>query len=103
MTQPDEAFTPSRRPRRGQAQGQDAYSDAEIARGSTDALVGALGRMQLRLNVLAREQADALGRIEAKVDALQQTIDELTVLEEPVEPELEPEPESGPSAAGDLG
>jgi hypothetical protein len=45
-------------------------------------LLGALGRLQLKLDVAAREQADAIARLEAKVDRLQRTIDELTVVEE---------------------
>ncbi|MDX6218315.1 MAG: hypothetical protein QOG99_3899 [Frankiales bacterium] len=90
MTRPDESLAPSRRSRRTGAAptgahdaGADSdYDDAEIARGSTTALLGALGRMQLKLDLLARENSETLARLEAKVDALQQTIDELTVVEE---------------------
>lgn len=85
MTRPDESLAPSRRSRRTGApaapQASD-YDEAEVARGQSAALLGALGRLQLRFDVVAREQAEAIERLEAKVDALQQTIDELTVVEE---------------------
>lgn len=48
--------------RRGQAP-EPSFEDAEVARGQSDALLGALGRMQLRLDVLAREQAETLDRV----------------------------------------
>ena len=84
MTRPDESLAPSRRSRRsGTAPALPSdYDDAEVARGSATALLGALGRMQLKLDVMAREHTEVLERLEAKVDALQQTIDELTVVEE---------------------
>ena len=84
MTRPDESLAPSRRSRRtgtSPAVASD-YDDAEVARGSATALLGALGRMQLKLELMAREQNEALARLEAKVDGLQRTIDELTVVEE---------------------
>ena len=51
--------------RRGPAQPSPSldYDDVEIARGQSAAVLGALGRMQLRLDVLAREQSTALGDI----------------------------------------
>lgn len=82
MTAPDDALAPSRRVRRGAAASGADYDEADIARGGAAALLGALGRMQLKLDVLARENADALARIEAKVDALTATLDSLTVVEE---------------------
>jgi hypothetical protein len=84
MTRPDESLAPSRRSRRTAAPAPvvSDYDDAEVARGQSAALLGALGRMQLKLDVLAREQSEAIARLEAKVDALQQTIDELTIVEE---------------------
>jgi hypothetical protein len=83
MTRPDDALAPSRRSRRGPVQPiASDYDDAEVARGSATALLGALGRMQLKLDLLARQHEDAVGRLEAKLDKLQQTIDELTVVEE---------------------
>ena len=80
---PDESLAPSRRSRRAGVATPTAsdYDDVEVARGSATALLGALGRMQLKLDLLAREQSEAIARLEAKVDALQQTIDELTVVE----------------------
>jgi hypothetical protein len=84
MTRPDEALAPSRRSRRG-APPQPAasdYDDAEVARGSATALLGALGRMQIKLDQLSRQHEDAIARLEAKVDRLQHTIDELTVVDE---------------------
>jgi hypothetical protein len=87
MTRPDETLAPSRRSRRSTGApaaggGSAGYDDAEIARGSATALLGALGRMQLKLDLLAREQTDAIARLEGKLDALQRTIDELTIVEE---------------------
>lgn len=55
--------------RRTPAPPMEAYDNAEIARGQADAVLGALGRMQLRLDVLAREQSEALARIEALLEA----------------------------------
>lgn len=81
MTAPDDALAPSRRVRRGAAPAVPAYDEADIARGTSAAVLGALGRMQLKLDVMAREHQDALGRLEAKVDALTALIDELTVIE----------------------
>ena len=85
MTRPDESLAPSRRSRRGGGVPQPVpsdYDDAEVARGSATALLGALGRMQIKLDQLTRQHEDAVARLEAKVDRLQQTIDELTVVEE---------------------
>jgi hypothetical protein len=84
MTRPDESLAPSRRSRRGgvATPATSDYDDAEVARGSATALLGALGRMQLKLDVVAREQSEAIARLEAKVDQLQRTLDELTVVEE---------------------
>jgi len=69
--------TPAREPmapvrRRGAAPtpAPEAYDDAEVARGQADAVLGALGRMQLRLDVLAREQAEALDKILTTLDRL---------------------------------
>lgn len=85
MTRPDESLAPSRRSRRGAVAPQPIasdYDEAEVARGSATALLGAIGRMQIKLDLIAREQSEAIGRLEAKVDRLQQTLDELTVVEE---------------------
>jgi hypothetical protein len=37
--------------------------------------------MQIKLDQLSRQHEEAIARLEAKVDRLQATIDELTVLE----------------------
>lgn len=47
------------------------YDDAEVARGQSAAVLGALGRMQLRLDVLAREQSTALGHIQDALERLE--------------------------------
>jgi hypothetical protein len=86
MTRPDESLAPNRRSRRATpaAAGPPTdYDEAEVARGTAAAVLGALGRMQLKLEVLAREQSEALARVEARLEALQQQLDELTVVEEP--------------------
>lgn len=82
MTAADEALAPRRRVRRDEAPAPQDYDEAEIARGSSAALLGALGRMQLKLDVMARQHEADLARLEAKVDALAATLDSLTVVEE---------------------
>jgi hypothetical protein len=59
------------------AQSQESYADAEVARGQADAVLGALGRMQLRLDLLAREQSEALGSILAQLEHLTARLDRL--------------------------
>lgn len=81
MTRPDDALAPSRRNRRGGLPQASDYDEAEVARGSATALLGALGRMQLKLDLLARQHEESIARLEAKVDRMQQTIDELTLVE----------------------
>ena len=60
---------PARR-RRGASEGVD-YDSADLARGQAAAVLGVLGRMQLRLDVLAREQSAAFARIEARLTELE--------------------------------
>jgi len=67
-----------------------SYTDPEIARGQSDAVLGALGRMQLRLDLLAQEQSEALGMI---TQVLEQVLDRLAALEAPAE-DLVEEPEA---------
>lgn len=69
------ALTPRRR--KGPAAAPQPYLDEEVARGQADALLGALGRMQLRLDVLAREQADAFDRVVAALDGLSARLEAL--------------------------
>lgn len=78
MTAPDDALAPNRRIRKAAATPSDYEAD-EIARGTAAAVLGALGRMQLKLDVLAREQTDALARIESQLSALDARLTELTL------------------------
>lgn len=55
----------------------EAYADPEIARGQADAVLGALGRMQLRLDLLAREQSESLGMITQVLEQLLERLDAL--------------------------
>ena len=83
MTRPDESLAPSRRGRRSQPGANPSdYDDDEVARGTAAAVLGALGRMQLKLDVLARQQQDALVRIEQRLAALDERLTELTFVEE---------------------
>lgn len=80
MTAPrrEAPLSPVRRRGSGQsAQPQESYADAEIARGQADAVLGALGRMQLRLDVLGREQSEVLGSILAQLEQLTARLDRL--------------------------
>lgn len=56
----------------------EAFADPEVARGQSDAVLGALGRMQLRLDLLAREQSEALGMI---TQVLEQVLERLDALD----------------------
>lgn len=83
-------FTPARRarirtPHKGSpaqsapdSAGEDDLTDVE--RGRTLALLAALGRIQLRLDVLAREQRDGLASVEARLEQLE---DRITAWERP--------------------
>lgn len=53
------------------------YLDAEFARGQGDAVLGALGRMQLRLDVLAREQSETFDRVLTSLENLERRLDGL--------------------------
>ncbi len=64
-----------------------AEEQADIDRGRTDALLGALGRIQLRLEVLTREQLEhgtALQAMERRVAALE--------MSQPAPPPFSPQP-----------
>lgn len=73
----DSPLSPVRR--RGLSSGQPAesYADAEIARGQSDAVLGALGRMQLRLDVLAQEQSEALATMAMVLEQVVERLDAL--------------------------
>jgi hypothetical protein len=79
MTTPDGGLAPVRR---GRGRASEAapdpvpeWDDADLARGQAAAVLGALGRMQLRLDVLAREQADGFARLTALLEDLQARLD----------------------------
>lgn len=74
---PGLSLSPVRR-RGAPAPSSESYADSEIARGQADAVLGALGRMQLRLDLLAREQSEALGMI---TQVLEQVLERLAALE----------------------
>ena len=71
-------LSPMRRRGNSSSAPVEAYADAEVARGQADAVLGALGRMQLRLDVLAHEQSEALALI---TSTLEQVVDRLAALE----------------------
>jgi hypothetical protein len=62
--------------RRGAPVQPKAFDDAEVARGQSDAVLGALGRMQLRLDLLAREQGEALDQIYAALERIGARLDD---------------------------
>jgi hypothetical protein len=71
-------FTPARRdrprPGRRPPPAEPVEVDDELAdleRGRTAALLGALGRMQLRLDLLAREQREGFAAVQARLDELE--------------------------------
>ena len=89
MTAPrrDAPLSPVRRRGGSQQGGQppESFAEAEIARGQTDALLGALGRMQLRLDVIGREQTESLASI---VRLIEQVLVRLEHLEQPDPPHI---------------
>jgi hypothetical protein len=90
MTAPrrgDAPLSPVRR--RGGQQTQESYADAEVARGQADAVLGALGRMQLRLDVLSREQSEALTGITSLLEHLIARIDQLERSTHPAPPPVQ--------------
>ena len=84
MTSPsnDGALAPARRNRArfapalpGSASVSD-FSEAEVARGQADAVLGALARMQLKLDLLTREHTDSLARVEELLRRLDHKLDQ---------------------------
>jgi hypothetical protein len=53
---------------------QAEFDEAEIARGQSAAVLGALARMQLRLDVLAREQSEVLAKVLEALDEINQKL-----------------------------
>lgn len=92
MTRPDEPLAPVRRtrPQPNPTGGGSDYEDAEVARGQAAAVLGAMGRMQLKLDVMAREQRDALGEV---VELLQSVERRLAAIEA-LQPSAEDYPEA---------
>lgn len=66
-----DALAPVRRRGGPQPATPAGYTDVEIARGQADAVLGALGRMQLRLDVLSREQSESLAKIMAALERVE--------------------------------
>jgi hypothetical protein len=79
--------SPPRVPARRRRGGGDspAYDDADLARGQAAAVLGVLGRMQLRLDVLAKEQAAAFARLDERLTALEASLSTVTDVELPPE------------------
>jgi hypothetical protein len=97
----DTPFSPARRPRGRLGRDElDAEDDADLDRGRTTALLGALGRMQLRLDVLAQQQPEGFERI---LELLERLDERLARLEEQSGREQGPQSAQGYSAVGDAG
>jgi hypothetical protein len=73
-----ESLSPVRRRGNPSAPTADGFADSEIARGQSDAVLGALGRMQLKLDLLAQEQSEALATMAM---VLEQVVERLNALE----------------------
>ena len=54
--------------------------DADLARGQAAAVLGGLGRLQLRLEVMAREQGEALAHLQQQLAELTRRLDGAPVL-----------------------
>lgn len=93
MTEPSKSspLSPVRRGRAGR-QAPEQVDEADLARGQAAAVLGALGRLQLRVDVLAREQAEALRAIRELLEGLDQRVAELTA---------DNDEHVGPAAAGE--
>lgn len=70
--------TPARRertrPGRRHEQPEVDEELADLERGRTAALLSTLGRMQLRLDLLAREQREALASLQSSVEAIERRL-----------------------------
>ena len=81
MTRPanDSALAPARRGRTRFSQDDtpvtSQFEDAEVARGQAAAVLGALARMQLRLDVVAREQTDKFAAVMALLAEINNKLD----------------------------
>lgn len=73
----DSPLSPVRRRGLPSARQDEGYVDAEIARGQSDAVLGALGRMQLKLDLLAQEQSEALSTMAMVLEQIAERLSEL--------------------------
>jgi hypothetical protein len=72
VSSPQESrLAPARRPRGADEPTGPDYDDSDLARGQAAAVLGALGRMQLKLDVLTRGQGDALDGVVAALEDVQ--------------------------------
>jgi BMFP domain-containing protein YqiC len=76
----------------------ESFSDSEVARGQSDAILGALGRMQLRLDLLAREQSEAFEQVLARLERLEARLDEFEVSYDAPATAAAPEPSATAAA-----
>jgi hypothetical protein len=84
----------SRRRAPAASDGEEHYTSAVVGRGQADAVLGALGRMQLRLDVLAREQRESLDQVLAALERLSARFDEY-------DDEAAADPDADPGAESD--
>jgi hypothetical protein len=107
----DLPLTPARRNRdRGRSEGtadvRPEYDDADLQRGLAAAVLGTLGRMQLRLEALSHQQMEAFSALQSTLAALDARLAALEPPAPPVAPLSPPEPmaarEDLPPSAGPL-
>ena len=67
-----------------------ALEPSEVLQGQSAAVLGALARMQLRLDVLAREQSDLFAQVLARLDELAATAEPVTPIQPVAWPESAP-------------
>jgi hypothetical protein len=76
MTEADDpVLRPARRRDRADATPDDGDLDA-VERGRTAALLGALGRMQMTLDVIGKQQQQRLDAIEARLSRIERSLGE---------------------------
>lgn len=78
-------FTPARRDRgrrdrvpTSSTSGEEAFDEADLERGRSVALLGVLGRLQLRVDVLSRQQAEAMQGLQASLATIEQRLASLS-------------------------
>jgi hypothetical protein len=71
----EHALAPARTPRtRDRRPAAPEYDDADVQRGLAAAVLGSLGRIQLRLDALAREQSEAFAELLTSVSDLERRL-----------------------------